>query len=54
MGYNEVDAGNLESVKKTTGKRKIHTASDEKPTHKKGAKKGAHTLKKKMNKRFAK
>lgn len=46
---NEVDACNLESVKKMSGKRKIHTASEGKPTHKKGAKK----LKKKMNKRFA-
>lgn len=53
MGFNEVDAGNLESVKKTTGKRKIHTASD---AHKKGAKKGAKKLKKKTNepKRFEK
>lgn len=52
--YNEVDSGNLESVKNNTGKRKIHTASDEKRTHKKGVKKGAHKLKKKLSKRFAK
>ena len=52
---NEIESINLESVKKHTGKRKIHTASDEKATHKKkGAKKSAHKLKKKMNKRFAK
>lgn len=44
----------LQMVKKVTGKKKIHTASDEKKTHIKGAKKGAHNLKKKMSKRFAK
>lgn len=54
MGYNEVDAENLESVKKTTGNRKIRTASDQKPTRKKSAKKGAHKLKKHLSKRFAK
>lgn len=51
---NEIMANNLESVRKNTGKRKIHTASDEKSTPKKGAKKGAHKLKKKLAKRFDK
>lgn len=54
MAYSEADACNLESVEKKTGKKKIHTASDEKSTHRKGAKKGAHKLKKKLSKRFAK
>jgi hypothetical protein len=51
---NEVDVGNLESVRKRVGKKKITTCSDEKPAPKKGAKKGAHKLKKKLSKRFAK
>jgi hypothetical protein len=54
MAYSEVDAGNLESVGKTAGKRKITTCSEEKPTRKKGGKKGAHKLKKKLSKRFEK
>ncbi len=45
---------NLESVKKVTGKKKIHTHTKEKATHKKGSKKGAHKLKGKLSKRFAK
>lgn len=45
---------NLESVKKVTGKKKIHTHNGEKATHKKGSKKGAAKLKVKLSKRFVK
>ncbi len=52
---NEVTANNLESVKKVTSKKKIHTCSDEKRSGKKrAAKKGAHKLKAKLSKRLAK
>lgn len=51
---NEVATNNLESVRKTVGKKKISTCSDEKPAPKKGSKKGAKTLKVKLSKRFSK
>jgi copper homeostasis protein CutC len=52
MAYSEVDSSNLESVEKNTGKKKIHTTTDQKSTRKKGSRKGAGKLKKKLSKRF--